>query len=118
MKDKWKKKLQSRAGESLAETLVSMLIASIALVMLAGAMSASLGMATRSKHRLGEYYTENEAVSGVVQMKSGGTSVTEGIKIVDDTNKINVQEYDVTVFINDKFSNNPVISYKKVTETE
>ena len=54
------KKLKSRAGETISETLVSLLIASLALVMLAAAMSSATGMITKSRTKLEKYYDENE----------------------------------------------------------
>ena len=39
-----KEKLNGQSGESIGETLVALLIAALALVMLAGAISASLGV--------------------------------------------------------------------------
>ena len=42
------KKLKSAAGETIGETLVALLISSLALMMLAGAVSAATRMITRS----------------------------------------------------------------------
>ena len=60
-----KKKLGSQNGESLAETLIALLIASLALVMLAGAMTTASSILTRSKDKLeGEngYYSQTETL--------------------------------------------------------
>ncbi len=53
------RKLKSRSGESIAETLVAVLIAALALMMLAGAINASSNMITKSKNLLNTYYTAN-----------------------------------------------------------
>ena len=54
-----KKKLKSQTGESIGETLVSLLIAALALVMLAGAVSASSGVIMKGRNKLNAYYTAN-----------------------------------------------------------
>ena len=46
MKTNIMKKLRSRAGETITETLVSVLIGALALVMLAGAVSAASSVIT------------------------------------------------------------------------
>lgn len=115
MMEKLKKKLKSQSGESLAETLVSLLIAALALIMLAGAMSASSGVITRSKEKLDDYYSANEGDSGVIKMKSGGgTSADLGITITDSeaVYKIANQSFKITYYENDEFSKTPVIAYK------
>ena len=53
-------RLCSKAGESISETMVSVLIAALALVMLAGAVSTASHVITTSKDRLDDYYAENE----------------------------------------------------------
>lgn len=50
------KKLKSRAGESIAETLVALLISALALLMLAGAVSSAARVVTGSSNKLKEYY--------------------------------------------------------------
>ena len=42
------RKLHSKAGETIAETLVALLISALALVMLAGALSAAAKVITTS----------------------------------------------------------------------
>lgn len=51
-----KKKLRSRAGETISEVLVALLIASISLVMLAGMITASAHAIERSRKMLETYY--------------------------------------------------------------
>ena len=62
MKHRIKKKLASQAGESIGETLVALLISALALVMLAGAVSAGMRVVTNSKDKMDEYYKVNNAV--------------------------------------------------------
>ena len=67
------KKISSRAGETIGETLVALLIASFALVMLAGAISTSTGIIMRSSKLIDNYYKANESL---VQINSGATDDT------------------------------------------
>ena len=53
-------KLSSNAGESIAETLVALLISALALVMLAGSIYAASNMVTKSREQLKKYYRANE----------------------------------------------------------
>jgi hypothetical protein len=103
MVDKLKKKLNSRSGESLTETLVALLISALALVMLAGAITASMRVITRSREKLDEYYNANESVV------AGGTQPG---KVSISVAGIQSKDYDVYFSTNDEFSNTPVISYK------
>lgn len=111
MMEKLKQKLHSQAGESIGETLVSLLIAALALVMLAGAISASSGVILKSRDKLEKYYTANEQVSGVVKMTSGGSAVNDGITIEDNTRVISKQSYKVTYYANDEFGSKTVVAY-------
>ena len=62
MKQRIIKKLASQSGESIGETLVALLISALALVMLAGAVSAGMRIVTNSKEKMDEYYKVNNAV--------------------------------------------------------
>ena len=112
MIEKLKKKLNSRAGETISETLVALLISALALTMLAGAISASLSLITKSRVRMNLYYDANEAASGVVKMSSGGTSADDGITIKDSEGKIVDMPFDVDYYKNGEFSQFTVVSYK------
>ena len=56
------RKLNSTSGESIAETLVAVLIAAIALLMLAGTINTASNLITKSKNTLDEYYHSNNKV--------------------------------------------------------
>ncbi len=111
MLEKLKQKLHSQSGESIGETLVALLIGVLALVMLAGAISASSGVILKSRDKLGKYYDANEAVSGVVKMTSGGTPSDAGITITDLQNSISGQSYKVTYYKNNEFGSKTVVAY-------
>lgn len=50
------KKLRSTSGESIAETLVAVLIAALALLMLAGTVNSSSRIITKSQTNMERYY--------------------------------------------------------------
>ena len=101
MKTKILSKLRQRAGESLTETLVALLIATVALMLLAGAISTTQRLVSQSEDAMSEYYTKNNAVA----LQSGGTDTT--VTISGDLSAT----YDVTLYTNDQFSKTPVIAY-------
>ncbi len=109
------KKLKNRAGESLAETLVSLLIAALALVMLAGAISSASGVIIKSRDKLDKYYSANEEESGVVKMAGGGSS--GAVKMTDSSGVLSEQSYGITYYKNNEFAKTPVVAYK-YTPTE
>ena len=55
------RKLYSRAGESIGETLIALLISSLALLMLAGAVSSASRIVTRNKTAMEDYYGKKQA---------------------------------------------------------
>ena len=73
--DRVKNKLGSNAGESLAETLVALLISALAIVMLAGVISASSNIITKSEKKLEVYYGANNELTTL----SDGLASTSGI---------------------------------------
>lgn len=57
------KKLKGNAGESLAEVLIALLIAALALTMLASVISSAARMITQSKDTMAKYYMANDALT-------------------------------------------------------
>ena len=61
------KKLKSSSGESIGETLVALLIAALALLMLAVAITATTRIITNSSEKVDDYFdksnTKNETLS-------------------------------------------------------
>lgn len=48
-------KLRGKSGESIGETLVALLISALALMMLAGAVSAAANVVTKSRNAMDTY---------------------------------------------------------------
>ena len=119
-----RKKLKSRAGESIGETLVALLISAMALLMLAGAVSSGMSVVTRSNAVLKSYYEiNNKVVEGekkdsetdpdtfttgeaTISMSDPSlTGMTDSILTADGTAK------KVYYWENDTLSNVPVVAY-------
>lgn len=109
-------KLRSTAGESISETLVALLISALALVMLAGAISAASRIVMKSRSKLETYYDKNETLVNLsAGSNAGSVTITEppapgAIADDDDTESIPIVYYE-----NDAFSKNKVIAYRKNT---
>ena len=110
MRKAFLKKLRSRAGESLTETLVALLIASLALVMLASMISSTTRIVTQSKTRLETYYNNNNQVAA----QSGGSTPVTMTLAPDGTVSAGVgsKEYSCTAWQNSALQNTPVVSYR------
>ncbi len=100
------RKLKNSAGESIAETLVALLISALALVMLAGAISATARMINVSDKQMGKYY---KADASLVQQPTSGKKLNITIK-----GSGTIEEYhnDVNYNVNDAFTSKPVVAYK------
>ena len=108
-------KLTSKAGESIGETLVALLIASLALVMLAGAISSGARVILRSEKKVDEYYLEHNKISSMsegaapltVTMKTKtGEGPGEEVSLTGSDSPVSANAYTNSVFENKK-----VISY-------
>ena len=112
LKDRINKKLRSSAGESLSETLVSLLISALALAMLAGAITAASHMITSSRDKLRTYYAAKENV------ETRGATTGSNLNVTIKENKTNgatiqsnisVGQYSVTAFRKN------IVAYKKTS---
>ena len=110
MRDHVIKKLHSSSGESIAETLVAVLISAFALLMLAGTINSASNMITNSKNTLDDYYQKNNLVEE--QSASIGNNATAIIRNIDSNNLDWESGYSVTTYTNSKFGSKEVISYK------
>lgn len=96
-------KLQSRAGETLAEVLIALLVSTLALMILAGMISSTTNVVKASKQKMDEYYAENRKLEDF----SGGGSATVTITI--GTHAVEVP---VVYEQNDKMGNRIVTAYR------
>ena len=75
---KGKKKLASRRGETIGETLIALLISALAMLMLAGAISSASNMLTRNRSSMDTYYKDEQA--GLVTEWAGRVDAVEDLK--------------------------------------
>lgn len=101
------KKLCSQAGESIAETLIAVLVIAVALTMLAAMITATANMVKTSEKTMDEYYTENAALETL----SGGTETTVVITSEDETSIESVR----AVYVKNNVLSKPVIAYSLKT---
>ena len=97
-------KLRGCIGESIAETLIALLISSLALLMLAGAISAASRVITASKTKMDQYYAADNALT-----EYGAKKGTVTVVLKED--KLEQTFYDVPYYVNDTFGGNPTIMY-------
>lgn len=108
-KDAPKRKLHSTAGETIAETLIGVLISALALVMLAGAISATAKMITSSDQKMEQYYKNDAALAKM----TGSNEMTVTITATDvDENRTVNENRTVTYAENSAFTSKPVVAYK------
>ena len=60
-------KLKRQSGETIAEVLIALLVCSLALVMLAGMISATQRMIAKSKIKMQEYYQANDVLEKMTE---------------------------------------------------
>ena len=118
------KKLRSRAGESIAETLIAVLVIAVASVLLAGMIAATNNIVRQSRVRMEAYYEKNVALETFPD--AGAGSAEPGIKITatarQNDGSLNNNIYnniyfsipDVSVVYaeNRVFARDPVIAYR------
>lgn len=110
------KKLRSRAGESIGETMFALLISALALTMLAGAISSSGQVILKSERVMERYYEGMNSLAGSgvasglsVQMKDDDTgAIVKLFGGAEDEGEDVVVTYTVNAVVPHK----PVVSYR------
>lgn len=87
------KKLCSQAGESIAETLVAVLVIAVALTMLASMISATVSMVKTSEAKMDDYYKANAALETLdaddpLTISIKGNADVESISVVSAKNDV------------------------------
>lgn len=130
MNGRLKAKLRGQSGETIAETLIALLISALALTMLAGAIGAAARVVTRSENKMQAYYQANNALAtpglsdddtddDTIVNVSPGTG-TMAVAKSDGTALALADEasLDIQYTSNNEFSAKPVVAYAKSTEGE
>lgn len=106
------RKIKSNSGESIAETLIALLVAALGLIILASAINSTSNIITTSNNKIKEY---NEKEKIVVQQKVESGTVTGKIsfnneKVSYDSGSIDIN---INIFINNVINEKDVISFSK-----
>ncbi len=118
MKRLLSKKIGNAKGETIAETLIALLISSLALIMFAGAISAAKNIISTSRARYKDYYTadatmvdsSSSGTTGTVTVKTG--TLSDANKILTDLMKVTYdQSYTVKYSYNNTLAKYPSITY-------
>ena len=117
MMEKIARKLRGKTGESIGETLIALLISSLALLMLAGAVSSAGTIVQKSKTVFNDYYTKNNAVADQTTPE-GTLNVTFSPASAESELPFKPASPEVNYYINDKYNQYQVVSYKMVPEPE
>ena len=110
MKHRILAKLRSRAGDSIAELLIALLISSLAMVMLAGAVSSASNMIRRGNTAMTAYFTEDNALAERTT-DDGNPPPAATVTLKEGSN--DVQNWAVKYYSNDTFGRTHVVAYAK-----
>ena len=112
------RRTRSRAGESLTETLVALLIAAIAITMLASMIMTSTEMIHRSKNDFDAYYAQNNILAehpadggtgAQATLSSGAGDTAQTIELQNGASTVAVKVYENS----EAPDKTPVVSYVK-----
>lgn len=101
-------RMGSRAGESIAETLIALLISTVALMMLAGMISTGTHLITRSRQTLRTYYSENNRL----EQKEDGAAGSLRISLKFKEGDIPEDSTEAVYYENTTIGRKSVMSYR------
>ena len=110
LKNQIAEKLKRKSGETLAEVLIALLIAALALTMLASTIASSSKMITQSKQKMESYYAANDSLAE----KSGDSKLTMTLKLGGESGtvvKMTNAAITVNYNVNDEAGAKKVIAY-------
>ena len=117
-----KHKLRSKRGETIAETLIAVLIAAVALVLLASLITTSSKLIRESRDKLDAYYTKNNTLNAftgddatIKLEKQDPTTSNYGGLILRSGLGGTTGEITVDVGTNNTFSGKTVVAYRLPT---
>ena len=103
--------MNTSRGETIAETLIALLISSVGLMMLASMIAAGARLISESRQKYAAYYEKNNIVA---EQADDGAAMTVTISpaAVGDADTIKTTEVEVIGFRNETMERTPVISYR------
>lgn len=115
MNGRVKKKLFSQAGETIAETLIALLVSALALVMLAGAIGTAARIISQSETKMQQYYQANNTLAspGTGEEGKKGTATIGFTKSGGSIKLVDTDSFSVKYTKNDEISSKPVVAYAK-----
>ena len=113
MTEKLKIKLNSKSGESITEVLVALLISSLGLLLLAGMITSTNRIVSRSKEATKQYVQQTNALVEQSGTGSGSGSVTFSGGGLTKLTYNSGDSISVTYYTNDQSGSNAVTAYKK-----
>ena len=118
MKKRIFRKLRSKAGETIAEVLIALLVSSLGLVILAQMINASANMIKNSEVKMQEYYSENNKLDKQDQSEADGTGTLKiTLNGASEGEKVELTE-NIEYYENKTLAGIDVISYAKAKKTE
>ena len=118
-------KIKNRRGESIAETLIALLISSGGLLMLATMITSGARMVEKSRDTMSGYYARNNAVAAMEtytpdsdeeEARFTKGNVTLQLKTDTAGDQLKPQTFAVVYYENDWLKTKPVISYQLQSE--
>ena len=103
-------KLRSTSGESIAETLVAVLIAAFALLMLAGTVNTSTNIVIKSKEVLKSYYSLNNSLEN---RDISNSEYSEYYETGDANIALGGKTIPVNLYKNTRINAKPVVVYDR-----
>lgn len=110
MRNDARRKLRSTAGESIAETLIAVLISALALVILAGAISATARIIIDSDNAMGRYYDMD---ANLATHSDASSTLNVTISRTDSEGNLTPIDFysGVDYYENNAFANRTVVAY-------
>lgn len=108
------RRCRSRAGETIAETLLALLVSALALTMLAGAITTATNVTNVGNAAMEDYYAGmNAAAAGSDSDSSAHGSGHVSIKLSDNTGPdlLTGNSVGVDYHVNARFGGKPVVAY-------
>ena len=105
MGNRIRKKLKNSSGESIAETLVAVLISAFALLMLAGTVNSASNLITKSQNSLKTYYKDYN------DLADPGSGTLEAISVQEGADPVLSDTVNVKI-IDSKIGNRKLVAYE------
>lgn len=83
-------KIRSRAGETIAETLIALLVGTLAMMVLAGMISATKDIVETTEEKMNDYYEANSALETFEEASAAENNVVLTVKTDESTHTVTI----------------------------